>query len=430
MAINTAAITPPQTFRVAGGARGSGVRHRPLMKSGGSPLVTARGFALLKLTRPTEVEQPHADEAQRRLADALPILVMISDADGTVNFFNRRWHEFTGQPVNKHEISQNWHSYMHPDDAAGVQTAWAESVRRGERVITMRYRLRHGASGQYRWFTAQAVGIEGANGSIAQWIGAAVDVDDEVTARNAMERLLTTQTAVAETYQRASLPSTLPQVAGLRVDAQYRASTHALLVGGDWYDVFALPGGRVAVSIGDIAGHGLRAAVVMNKVRQSARAVALWEARSGVPDPVAVLDVMEHTLHEEDPELMATAIFGVIDLDARTLRYANAGHPPPLIRTRDGDVRELPPSGTPLGWKFDLPRPASILSLDTVDLLVLYTDGVIEGSKDGLDGLRRLCEAVGHLENLPDEDAATTLLKATKPTSRDDAAMLVIQLAQ
>jgi serine phosphatase RsbU (regulator of sigma subunit) len=166
----------------------------------------------------------------------------------------------------------------------------------------------------------------------------------------------------------------------------------------------------------------------MNKVRQSARAVALWESRSGVPDPVAVLDAMEHTLHAEDPELMATAIFGVIDLDARTLHYANAGHPPPLIRARGDGVRELPPSGTPLGWKFDVPRTATTLALEAVDLIVLYTDGVVEGSKDGLDGLRLLCEAVENLEDTPAEDAATTILKATKPTPRDDAAMLVIHV--
>jgi serine phosphatase RsbU (regulator of sigma subunit) len=126
---------------------------------------------------------------------------------------------------------------------------------------------------------------------------------------------------------------------------------------------------------------------------------------------------------------MATAIFGVIDLDARTLQYANAGHPPPLIRTRGDGVHELPPSGTPLGWKFDLPRTTSTVSLDGVDLIVLYTDGVVEGSKDGLDGLRRLCEAVEHLEDTPDDHAATTILKATKPTPRDDAAMLVIHVA-
>lgn len=384
---------------------------------------------MLKLTHSSDAGPSHTDEGQRRLADALPILVMISGADGTVKFFNRRWHDFTGQPRDGHDIAQDWQSYMHPDDAIGVQTDWGAAVQRGDRLITMRYRLRHHASGHYRWFSAQAVAVEDADGVITQWIGAAVDVDDEVTARAAIQQLLSTQTAVAESYQRASLPATLPQIAGLRFDAQYRASTHELLVGGDWYDVFALPDRRVAVTIGDIAGHGLRAAVVMNKVQQSARAVALWEARTGVPDPVAVLDAMEQTLHAEDPELMATAIFGVIDLDARTLRYANAGHPPPLVRTRADGVHEERPSGTPLGWKFGHARTTSTLSLDAVDVIVLYTDGVVEGSKDGLEGLQRLCEAVEKLEDTPDENAATTILKATKPTPRDDAAMLVIHVA-
>lgn len=380
-----------------------------------------------KLT-PSVGERSYADEAQRRLADALPILVMIADGDGAVTFFNRRWHEFTGQPGSADEIAQHWHEYMHPDDAAGVQRAWAESVRRGERLISMRYRLRHQGTGQYRWFSAQAAAVDDAHGRIVQWIGAAVDVDDETTARTGMQQLLATQTAVAETYQRASLPTTLPTVPGLRFDAQYRASADALLVGGDWYDVFALPGRRVAVAIGDIAGHGLRAAVVMNKVRQSARAVALWEARAGVPDPVAVLDAMEDALQAEDPELMATAIFGVIDVEERVLRYACAGHPPPLVRGRDGSVRELPASGTPLGWKFDLPRTASTLPLEALDLIVFYTDGVVEGTKDGLEGLRRLTETIAAVDAASDAAAATTILKATQPTPRDDAAMLVVHV--
>jgi Stage II sporulation protein E (SpoIIE)/PAS fold len=308
------------------------------------------------------------------------------------------------------------------------ERSYAESVHRGERLTSMRYRLRHHGTGQYRWFSAQAAAVEDAHGRIVQWIGAAVDVDDETTARTAVQQLLATQTAVAETYQRASLPATLPAIPGLRFDAQYRACADALLVGGDWYDVFALPGRRVAVAIGDIAGHGLRAAVVMSKVQQSARAVTLWEARAGVPDPVAVLDAMEHTLHAEDPELMATAIFGVIDLDERTLRYACAGHPPPLVRERDGAVRELPPSGTPLGWKFDLPRTTSTLPLEALDLVVFYTDGVIEGTKDGLEGLRRLTNAVAAVDAASDATAATTILKATQPTPRDDAAMLVIHV--
>ena len=382
---------------------------------------------VLDLTRPSQ-DTAFAGEAQRRLADALPILVMISDGDGMVNFFNRRWHEFTGQPVDEHEIAQNWHVYMHPDDGAGVQRAWSDAVGRGDRVITMRYRLRHHATAQYRWFAAQAVAVEDAHGGIVQWIGAAVDVDDEVTARSAPSNCWTRRPRSRSAISARRCRTSCRRSPGLRFDAQYRASAHALLVGGDWYDVFALPGGRVAVSIGDIAGHGLRAAVVMNKVQQSARAVALWQTRSGVPDPVDVLDAMEQTLHAEDPEFMATAIFGVIDLDERTLRYASAGHPPPLVRTRDGSVRELPPSGTPLGWKFGHPRTTTAWRSKRCDLIVLYTDGVVEGAKDGLDGLRRLSEAVAALDTTRDADAAATMLKAAQPTSRDAAAVLTIHV--
>ena len=273
---------------------------------------------MLKLTaRPKGPSD--AEKAQRRLADALPILVMISDADGAVQFFNRRWHEFTGQPSRRGRDRAELAPYMHPDDAAEVQAHWGAAVQRGDRVITMRYRLRHRASGPIPLVHRAGRRRRRRGRRIAQWIGAAVDVDDEVTARTRDGTAAHHADRGCGNLPARVAPAALPHIEGLRFDAQYRASTHALLVGGDWYDVFALPGRRVAVSIGDIAGHGLRAAVVMNKVRQSARAVALWEARTGVPDPVAVLDAMEQTLHAEDSELMATAIFGVIDLDARTL---------------------------------------------------------------------------------------------------------------
>jgi PAS domain S-box-containing protein len=380
------------------------------------------------LHRPQDHAHQVAIEAERTLADALPILVMISDASGAVQFFNRGWHELTGQPSMGAGSLGDWRAYMHPDDGAGVEAAWHEAVARGDRVIRMRYRLRDQARGEYRWFSAQAVAIEDDLGRIVQWIGAAVDVDDEVAARAQLERLLQAQKRVAERYQLASLPDRLPVIPGVRFHTRYRPSTKAMLVGGDWYDVFELPDGQVAISIGDVAGHGLGAAVVMNKIRHSARAVARWVGHSDAVDPAGILEAMEQALETENAELIATAVFGVLDLRARTLRYASAGHPPPLFRHRDGVIDEGGAVGTPLGARFGIAREVTQLSLETVEAVILYTDGVIEGERDALAGIERLRNAVSRVNVRRGGNIARFILEQAQATDLDDAAVLVAEL--
>jgi serine phosphatase RsbU (regulator of sigma subunit) len=290
--------------------------------------------------------------------------------------------------------------------------------------------MRGAATGRYRWFSAHAVAVDGRDGEIAQWIAAMLDVEDEVAAHAMVERLLREQTAVAESYQRASLPANLPWVEGVRFSAEYRASSDAPTVGGDWFDAFTLPGGGTALMIGDIAGHGLQAAIKMNRVRHSARTLGFNGARLGLADPAAVLDAVEQTVLTEDPEFLATAIFGVLDAQLRTFSFASAGHPPPLVRSRGGVVREVAASGMPLGCAFGPPRVTTILPLDGVETIVLYTDGVIEGTKDTLTGLRALAEALRTLPLDPAEEAAREILRAMQPTDRDDAAVLAIRLSR
>jgi PAS domain S-box-containing protein len=366
-------------------------------------------------------------EAQQRLADALPILVMLSDADGVVRFFNRRWYEYTGQAPFERDTGNDWQGFMHPDDGEGVRSAWYDAVSNGERVVQMRYRLRHRDTGEYRWFTARAEAVADDAGRIVQWIGAAVDVHQEVDATQAVRRLLDAQTAVSERYQRAALPSALPRTPGLRFDAEYRASEDKLLVGGDWYDAFEIGDGQVAVSIGDVAGHGLDAALMMTALRQSGRAIALWGARYGWCEPAAVLDAMEQTLMLEQDELVATAVFGILDRTARTFTYASAGHPPPLLKHRDQTVLELPIGGTPLGCPAGT-RPTHRVSVADACALVFYTDGVVEGSKDLERGIASLRDAVARLDLAAEPNAAAALLSTVGRTLDDDAAILVVHV--
>jgi PAS domain S-box-containing protein len=362
-----------------------------------------------------------ATEAQQRLADALPIMVMISGPDGVVRFFNRRWHEFTGQPPFERDEANDWQAYMHPDDGPGVERAWYEAVSRGERVVRMRYRLRHHATGEYRWFSAQAVAFEDAAGNITEWIGAAVDVEDEMTAREALQRTLAEQTAVAEVYQRALLPRELPRIAGLSFDAEYRASTEAGLVGGDWYDATVLRDGRILFSIGDVLGHGLDAAINMGRARQSILAAA-----ANAPEPDEILRRANRVMHMQD--VFATALVGIADLDGKTVTLASAGHPPPLVRAARGTARELAMSGIPLGVADELECEPLTLPFHAGETLVAYTDGLTEFERDVASAERRLTAAVERDEG-PFDGYAARLRFAVMGTaaSPDDVAILALR---
>ena len=132
---------------------------------------------------------------------------------------------------------------------------------------------------------------------------------------------------VAMTLQRAMLPAVLPEVAGLAFDAVYFPGATEAEIGGDWYDAIALPDGRVVVSIGDVTGRGLTAAVIMGRMRQAIETLATYES-----DPVRLLDAADSVLRRAHPDAIVTALVGVVDPGARTLAYATAGHPTPIVR--------------------------------------------------------------------------------------------------
>lgn len=194
---------------------------------------------------------------------------------------------------------------------------------------------------------------------------------------------------VADTLQRALLPEQLPCHESIRFDAAYIPATEEAIVGGDWYDAFTLPDGRIALSIGDVAGHGLRAAIVMGEVRQAFRAAAL-----NPTSPSVVLERANTIVNMRQNPTMVTAIFGIIDPGTATITYAAAGHPAPLLALPCMMVERLPTGGIPLGiadsidatdWSFTIPPGA---------YLAFYTDGLIENSKDVLEGEAMLVEAM------------------------------------
>ena len=365
-------------------------------------------------------------QSQRVLANALPVLVMMADADGIVNFFNDAWFEYTGQPRFQRDSTEEWRAYIHPDDVQRVGEAWYAGMSSGSDV-EVEYRVRHGASGEWRWFTAHARALRDGSDRIVQWIGTAMEVHQARQAKDSLELLYRQQRKVSESFQQAALPRKLPTVPGVTFDAVYEPSSRELQVGGDWYDAFELSDGTIAISVGDVNGHGLDAAVLMNKLRHSLRAVAMRAAQFQNTDPASIMASVEDMIAIEDEDLMASAFFGIIDLKTRTMTYSNAGHPPALLCRSDGSIEELSEHDTPLGWRFDLKRTTQFVSLAEATRLICYTDGLIESSRDMLQGEARLREAVRALAGAEVETPATFLLHNTvEGDSADDIAVLTL----
>ena len=235
------------------------------------------------------------------------------------------------------------------------------------------------------------------------------------------------QQAAAETLQHSLLPERLPAVPGMEMAARYLPGGDGVEVGGDWYDVIALPDGTVGLAMGDVVGKGVPAASLMGQLRNGLRACA----RDGRP-PAAVLELLNELLVESDsPEnlAMATLVYGVFDPGTKDLRLANAGHPPPLLRRPDGTVSFVEgASGLPLGALPDSRYPETTLTIDAGSTLLLYTDGVVEARDLPLnDGMERLQSCiVGELDC--DELCDAVLARsADGATSHDDVALLAVR---
>jgi len=192
---------------------------------------------------------------------------------------------------------------------------------------------------------------------------------------------------IAETLQRSLLPDRLPEIPGVLLAARYLPATSDLEVGGDWYDVVQLPNGSLALAIGDVAGHGLRAASTMGQLRMALRAYALEEG-----SPSQVVGRFRRLVRVLVPDIV-TLIYLVFDPESGTLRFANAGHPPPLLVDGDGQTSYLEGGlGPPLGA---IAHPGQDIDaathLDAGSTLLLFTDGLVERRGASiLDGLTRL----------------------------------------
>lgn len=230
---------------------------------------------------------------------------------------------------------------------------------------------------------------------------------------------------IAERLQDTLLP-TLPSLPSTLVAVAYRAASREARVGGDFYDVFVLPNGSVLIVVGDVVGKGVEAAARTARITQTLRALALQDL-----ELYELLEMADRQVTWQDPEIMATLWCGLYDPTSRELAFASLGHPPALLLRADGNPMRLELEGLPLGLR-DLTEEAPEVrhrQLESRDLLVLYTDGVVEASRDFLAGQEALQKAIVARRDEPLEQIVEGALSELLADAghQDDAVMLVLR---
>ncbi|MFE1910258.1 PP2C family protein-serine/threonine phosphatase [Streptomyces anandii] len=414
---------------------------------------------------------PQVDHAALFAATPSPYLVLgpdlvIADVNDAYLAVTRRTHE---ELVGLHVFDAFPDNPADPE-ADGVRNL-GESLRRviatgrPDTMALQRYDIPvTGSPGAFeeRWWSPVNTPVLGSDGQVAWIIHRVEDVTAYIQAHRAARpgaptgpHLETAQTLEAELYSRArelqrlneelrsaharerevavTLQEAMLHVPDLAhhphdVAVRYLPATGSLNVCGDWYDVVDLPPDRVALAVGDVIGHGLRAAAVMGMLRS-----ALSAAIRALERPAQALEVLGLYARSVEGALATTVVKAVVDTRSSLITYSNAGHPPPVLAHTDGTF-ELLDAATdpPLGARpRHVPRPQASLHYKRGDTLILYTDGLIERRGEDIDaGLERLTRAAADCARLGTEQIADTLLArlGVAGGGRDDIALIVAWL--
>jgi len=305
-----------------------------------------------------------------------------------------------------------------PEDVARIRRNVEEVLRggRGGALPAREYRIVR-RDGTERVLLGMARLNVGPDGTPLRMVGTVQDVTEGKQAER--------EHRISETLQRSLLPERLPEIPGIEIAARYVPATAGMEVGGDWYDVVQLPNGDVGVAIGDVAGHGLRAASAMGQIRMALRAFAL-EERSAAGVVGRIRRLMARLL----PADMATVLYLVFDPETGDIRFANAGHPPPLVVDPSGTVTYLEEAlSPPLGVELTTEPDEAGDRLASGSTLLLFTDGLVERRGTSIrDGMSRLLEEVAtHVDGDLDELCDRLIETLVGAHGADDVALLVLR---
>ncbi len=333
------------------------------------------------------------------------------------------------------------HSYVIAADKPVVRR-FHQRLAEHKEAATATFRVVHPDDRGIRQIRIFAEPVVDAAGLVVALRGAFQDVSSHYHTQVA---LAATQDKLADTEQRAAEerllalrlqraimpPDEVPvEAAGIDVAVRYRPVGPGQLVGGDWYDTLLLPGNDVLLIVGDVAGHGIDAVTGMVAARNSLRGLAITEA-----GPAELLRMLNGVMCHLTSGVVGTVVCGLYNPDTRLLRWARAGHLPPVL-VRDGTARTLPlPGGVLLGMDPDAEYEEATQPLEPGDRLLLFTDGLIERRGESIDDVLRefVANVAATLEGSPASGltAATQadrVLASAASDTGDDACLVVVRI--
>ncbi len=311
-------------------------------------------------------------------------------------------------------------------DDQPLRVAAMQAFQRSERVdVVTRVRI----GGRVKHLRTIADAVRDAEGRPLRVYGIVQDVTEQQASAERLaevERTLAAEHELAGRLQRIILPIPAEplDLPGLRVALRYLPATQETMVGGDWYHAAALSDGSTLLAVGDVAGHGTHAATTMAQLRHALRALSVVTS-----DPGMLLEHLNRLTCElgmDSPELAATAVIARFDPARRELVWAQAGHPPPLL-SRGGHTGTLArPAGPMLGVVENARYGDAVTGFDSGDLLLLYTDGLVEHRRRSLDaGLDAVIATVDDaVRAAPQQPLAALLAGLRRANPDDDTCML------
>jgi PAS domain S-box-containing protein len=360
-------------------------------------------------------ELAKSEERYRILGAALPGVTWTANPEGLLDDIVG----FSASSVlGSSSLGEGWLDLVHDDDRAATLVLWQAAIDAGT-PYEAQFRMLS-EDGGYRWQLVRALPQRDPSGQIVRWVGVNIDVDEQHRAFEHEQR-------IAFMLQEASLPTVLPALPDVYLCAYYRPGNSEATIGGDWYDAFLLEDGRLVLTIGDVLGKGLAAAVTMGKIRQAMRAVARL-----LPEPNALLDAADHTVRSDSAlnDIYATALAGIYDPHRQSFTFASAGHPGPVLRRPDGSIEEFWLPGTLLGMRDGNNEVETVtVELPPGSALVFVTDGLLEATRDLDDGIRRINAAMCAADVWAADNSAhalVTYVLAGQPAT-DDVAVLVAE---